>query len=282
MRARADERRREGRRSVLVPTMGALHEGHLNLVREGLRHGDDLTVSIFVNPTQFSPGEDYGRYPRRVDDDVAMLAGIAPHATVFVPDEVMMYPAGRERNLTWIEVDELTEHLCGAHRPGHFRGVTTIVGMLFNICRPHTAVFGLKDAQQFVILKRMTSDLHFGVDLVGVPTVREESGLALSSRNAYLSDEERRQATVLSKSVFAAEYEVVRNGERRPEALVNTMTRILEGAPDASIQYAEVVHAGTLRPMAQIQAGDTILAAVAVFFRTTRLIDSVFITAPSD
>lgn len=279
MQARAEQCCTEGRRVVLVPTMGALHEGHLALIREGLKHGDDLIVSIFVNPTQFGPGEDYGRYPRMAEEDLALVTSVDPNATIFLPEEREMYPSGTDGSLTWIGVDKLTEHLCGPYRPGHFRGVTTVVGMLFNICRPHSAVFGLKDAQQFVILKRMVSDLHYGVGLVGVPTVRHEDGLAQSSRNAYLNDGERRQARVLSDAVFAAQHHVI-GGERRSEALVHAMRHILARAPDARVQYAEVVDAETLQPVEDLSPGTTVLAAVAVYFGATRLIDSAFIPVP--
>ena len=281
MQADAGRRRRDGRRIVLVPTMGALHDGHLALVQEGLKHGDDLTVSIFVNPTQFGPGEDFGRYPRNLDRDIALLESIAAEVTLFAPDEEEMYPGGREANVTWITVNELDEHLCGPHRPGHFRAVATVVAKLFNACRPQVAVFGLKDAQQFVILRRMVRDLHFDVEMVGVPTSRHEDGLARSSRNAYLNGEERGQAVALSQAVFKAE-QLVREGESEVETVVQSMRRTLEQAPTASIQYAEVVDAETLQPLDRIDPGRHVLAAVAAVFRGTRLIDNVFVRAPVD
>lgn len=281
MQARAEERRQAGRRMVLIPTMGALHEGHLALVREGLKHADDLTVSIFVNPTQFGPGEDYRRYPRPIDKDVALLESIGADVTLFAPDEDEMYPRGMEANATWVSVDGLDAHLCGRHRPGHFRGVATVVAKLFNACRPNVAVFGLKDAQQFVILERMVRDLYFDVEVIGVPTARHEDGLARSSRNMYLDAEERRQAVVLSRAVFKAE-QLVREGERRPEALITAMRVALTEAADASVQYAEVVDAGTLQPLERIDPAQRVIAAVAVFFGGTRLIDNVFVRAPAD
>ena len=275
----AEQRRRKGRRQVLVPTMGALHEGHMHLVREGLKKGDDLTVSVFVNPTQFAPGEDFARYPRDLQEDMRRLGAISPDVTVFAPSDEAMYPRGRDEVVTWINVDALDTHLCGRHRPGHFRGVATVVAVLFHVCRPHAAVFGLKDAQQFVILKRMVQDLHFGIEMVGVPTAREADGLAFSSRNAYLNEEERAQAVVLSQAVAAAE-RLIMEGERRPEALVAAMRSEVDAAPLAQIQYAEVVDADMLQPVERIQPGDHVLAAVAAYLGETRLIDSTFVRAP--
>ena len=264
---------------MLIPTMGALHEGHIELVREAMRHGDDLTVSVFVNPTQFAPGEDFGRYPRVLEADMSRLEELGREITVFAPSDDQMYP-GRPGDVgTWITVDGLDRHLCGRHRPGHFRGVTTIVAKLFNICRPHAAVFGLKDAQQFVILKRMVRDLHFGIEMVGVPTVREDDGLAYSSRNVYLSSEERAQAVALSRAVKSAE-RLLEEGERRPEALVESMRSELAEAPLVRVQYAEVVDAETLQPIDRIQPGEHGLAAVSAYLGETRLIDSVFVRVP--
>lgn len=279
MRALVERRRRGGRRQVLVPTMGALHAGHIQLVREGLRHGDDLTVSIFVNPAQFAPGEDFARYPRVLDDDIHRLEEVGHDITVFAPTDREMYPGGMDTHVTWVTVEDLDRNLCGRHRPGHFRGVTTIVARLFNICRPHAAVFGLKDAQQFVILKRMVGDLNFGIDIVGFPTVREEDGLAFSSRNVFLDNEERAQAVVLSKAVRTAE-RLLMEGEQRPEALVESMRSALAEAPLARLQYAEVVDAETLQPIDRFQSGELVLAAVAAYLGETRLIDSVFVRVP--
>ncbi|BBM71912.1 pantoate--beta-alanine ligase [Rhodothermus marinus] len=278
MQAHADARRREGRRLALVPTMGALHEGHLALVRTARAHADHVTVSIFVNPTQFGPNEDYARYPRQLEKDVAALEALEVDV-VFAPTVEEMYPDGPEANLTWVYVEKLDAHLCGRYRPGHFRGVTTIVAKLFNICKPHVAVFGLKDAQQFQIIRRMVRDLHYDIELIGVPTVREPDGLALSSRNTYLSPEERKQAVVLSQAVEAAR-RAIEAGEQRPEAIVEAMRQILARAPLARVQYAEVVDAETLQPVTRIRPGQRVLAGVAVFFGDTRLIDSVFVEAP--
>lgn len=278
MQAQADAWRREGRRLALVPTMGALHEGHLTLVRTAQKHSDHVTVSIFVNPTQFGPSEDYARYPRQLEKDLAMLEALGVDVA-FAPTVAEMYPEGPEANLTWVYVEKLDAHLCGRYRPGHFRGVATVVAKLFNICKPHVAVFGLKDAQQFQIIRRMVRDLHYDVELIGVPTVREPDGLALSSRNAYLSQEERKQAVVLSWAVEAAR-QAIEAGEQRPEAIVEAMRQVLSQAPLARVQYVEVVDAETLQPVTRIRAGQRVLVGLAVFFGDTRLIDNVFVEAP--
>ncbi|SHK20959.1 pantoate--beta-alanine ligase [Rhodothermus profundi] len=278
MQAHADARRREGQRLALVPTMGALHEGHLALVREARARADHVTVSIFVNPTQFGPNEDYARYPRQLEQDVAALDALGVDV-VFAPTVEEMYPEGAASHLTWVYVEKLDAHLCGRYRPGHFRGVATVVAKLFNICKPHVAVFGLKDAQQFQIIRRMVQDLSYDIELVGVPTVREPDGLALSSRNVYLNPEERAQAVVLSRAVEAAR-RAIEAGEQRPEAIVEAMRQILARAPLARVQYVEVVDAETLQPVRQIRPGQRVLAGVAVFFGNTRLIDSVFVEAP--
>ncbi|WP_456428819.1 pantoate--beta-alanine ligase [Rhodocaloribacter sp.] len=279
MQAEADRRRAEDRRLALVPTMGALHEGHLALVREARRHADHVTVSIFVNPTQFAPGEDYEQYPRTLDADLERLERLGFVEVVFAPSPAGMYPGGPAGHRTWVTVEGLDEHLCGRFRPGHFRGVTTVVTKLFLACRPHVAVFGRKDAQQFLILRRMARDLNFGVEIVGVPTVREPDGLALSSRNVYLSPSERAQATALSRAVSEAK-RLAEAGEQRTKVLVEAMLRALAQAPDARVQYAEVVDTETLRPIEILEPGQEALAAVAVFFGHTRLIDNAFFRSP--
>ena len=259
--------------------MGALHDGHLALVREARKNGDDVTVSIFVNPTQFAPNEDFDRYPRTLESDVALLEEIDPEITVFAPSVETMYPSGVDRNMTWVEVDQLDQTLCGRHREGHFRGVTTVVIKLLNACKPHAAIFGLKDAQQFVIIKKMVEDLRLGVDVVGVPIVREQDGLAYSSRNAYLTSDQRRQAVALSQAVQGAE-RLVLEGEQRPQALVESMLLRLGSAEQGNVQYAEVVEADTLQPLDALRPGQHVLAAVAVFFGNTRLIDNAFVRVP--
>lgn len=278
MQALANAARQAGKRLALVPTMGALHAGHLALVEEARRKADHITVSIFVNPTQFGPGEDFERYPRQLDADLATLDQIGGVDAIFAPTVETLYPDGQDAQRVWVDVEAMDMHLCGRHRPGHFRGVVTVVVKLFNTCRPHCAIFGLKDAQQFVILRQMSRDLCFGVEVLGVPIVREKDGLALSSRNVYLSPDERVQAIVLSEAVETARQHILR-GEQRPEALVEAMLQTLARSPDAKVQYAEIVDARTLQPVTRIGAGQDVLAAVAVFFGETRLIDNAFVTA---
>lgn len=285
MQAYADQQRAEGHQIALVPTMGALHGGHLALVRAALDRADCVVVSIFVNPTQFGPDEDFEAYPRELDTDQHKLRERGVDI-VFAPSVSEMYPARADADgqsadsLSWVEVERLDEHLCGAHRPGHFRGVTTVVTKLFHACKPHVAVFGQKDAQQYVILQRMVQDLLFDIDIVGVPTVREPDGLAQSSRNAYLSPSERSQATVLHEAVETARTRI-QEGEQQISAIVEAMLEKLEQAPDARVQYAEVVDAHTLQPVEHVRSEQHVLAAVAVFFGDTRLIDSAFIQAPA-
>ncbi len=276
MHACADAARVAGRRLGLVPTMGALHEGHLALIREARRHSDHLTVTIFVNPTQFAPGEDFERYPRTLQHDLDRLEALDCVDVVFAPTPGEMYPGGTDANRTWVRVEGLDQHLCGRYRAGHFTGVTTVVARLFNICKPHVAVFGRKDAQQFLILRRMVRDLHYDITLIGVPTVREADGLALSSRNMYLSEAERAQAVVLSEAVAKAKA-LVAAGERRAEIVIQSMCAVLAAAPDAIVQYVEIVDTETLQPVDLMYAGQEVLAAVAVYFGDTRLIDNAFI-----
>ena len=279
MQAWADKRRAAGRRIALVPTMGALHAGHEALVREALSSADDVAVSIFVNPTQFVPGEDFEVYPRPFEKDVNILAALSPDVVAFAPGPGEMYPEGLQADRMSVSVGALSRHLCGAFRPGHFDGVATVVLKLFHACRPDVAVFGLKDAQQFVILRRLAQDMLLGIEVVGVPTVRDADGLAFSSRNAYLSPGERKAAAVVPQAVHAAA-EAIGRGEQRGEALVEIMRSIVRREAGARVEYAEVVDADTLQPTEAIRPGQRVLAAVAAFFGTTRLIDSVFAQAP--
>ena len=270
--------RQAGERLALVPTMGALHDGHLALVREARERADRVVVSIFVNPTQFGPDEDYDDYPRDLDGDEAKLRELGVDA-VFAPAASEMYPHAEDEDfpgpLTWVTVDELTNSLCGAFRDGHFRGVTTVVAKLLNACNPHVAVFGTKDAQQLVVLRRMVEDLLMDVDIVGVETVREPDGLAASSRNKYLSEAERTQSTVETARTR------VEAGEQDAGAVVEAMHDVLGQADLGEVQYAEVVDATTLQPIDHIEPGTDVLAAVAVFFEDTRLIDNAFISVPA-
>jgi len=282
MQAHADAARAEGQTLALVPTLGALHEGHLALVRRALEEADHVTVSVFVNPTQFGPDEDYDDYPRDLEGDRETLDALDVDA-LFAPSVEEMYPyvddAALPGPLAWVSVEHLDKHLCGAYREGHFRGVTTVVTKLFHACKPDLGVFGKKDAQQYVILQRMVEDLLLDIHIIGVPTVREPDGLAQSSRNDYLDPDERTQATVLHEAVSAAET-AIDGGEQEADAVVRAMENTLATAPDADVQYAEVVDANTLQPVDHLASGQEILAAVAVFFGDTRLIDNTFVQVP--
>ena len=268
VRAVLEAARREGRTVGLVPTMGALHEGHLSLIRQARADNDLIVVSIFVNPTQFGAGEDLESYPRDVERDLR-LAGEAGADVVFSPSEAQMYPRGYS---TWVDVEGLTEGLCGSSRPGHFRGVCTVVTKLFAICGPDRAYFGEKDAQQLAVIKRMVQDLNTPVEVVSCPTVREADGLALSSRNVRLSDEERAEAPVIFRALSAART-LVENGEREAARLEDEIRTVLADASRVTIDYVEIVDAVGLTPV-EVLAGPC-LVAVAVWFGDTRLIDNL-------
>jgi pantoate--beta-alanine ligase len=257
--------RARGERIAFVPTMGALHAGHVTLLREARKLGQRLALSIFVNPTQFGPNEDLARYPRDLAGDLAKAAG-AGTDVAFVPDARDVYPAGFQ---TTVEVRELARGLCGPFRPGHFAGVATVVCKLFNVVRPDVAVFGEKDYQQLAIVRRMVADLDMGIEIVGVPTVREPDGLAMSSRNAYLSPPERARALSLSRALFAAR-DAVAGGARRADAIVARARAALDVD---RIDYVELVDAGSLQPLATVDRPAVL--AVAAFIGRTRLIDNV-------
>lgn len=267
-RAACDAARARGARVGLVPTMGALHDGHLALVREARKSADFVVCSIFVNPTQFGPNEDFSRYPRDLEGDMRKLAEAD---LVFAPEAGAMYPPGDE---TRVRVGALAAHLCGPHRPGHFEGVATVVTKLFAIAGPCTAVFGKKDYQQLAILRRVATDLFLPVTVVGHPIVREPDGLAMSSRNAYLSAEERARALALSRGLSAAARSFAA-GERRAGALRATV--LAEVHPAAtSIDYVAVADADAVVPYDDAEdVGDRALVAVACRIGTTRLIDNV-------
>ena len=252
----------------LVPTMGAFHEGHRSLMRAARAEHDLVVVSLFVNPTQFGPNEDLDAYPRDLAADAA-AAEAEGVDVLFTPTVDTMYPDGAR---TTVHVDGLTEGLCGASRPGHFDGVTTIVTKLFSIAGECSAYFGCKDAQQLAVVRRMTADLDLPVAVVGCPIVRERSGLARSSRNAYLSDEERRRATVLVRALRAASDAVVA-GERDADEVRRVLAGVLATEPSVRVDYAEVVDAHDLRPVERIERET--LVALAAFVGTTRLIDNV-------
>jgi pantoate--beta-alanine ligase len=268
MTALARQWRKEGKRIGFVPTMGYLHEGHLSLVRESKKRADVTVVSIFVNPTQFGPNEDFKKYPRDLAKDSAYLekGGVD---CLFYPAAAEIYPPGYR---TFIEVHGLQDRLCGRCRPGHFRGVATVVLKLFNIVGPDLAFFGAKDAQQILIIQRMTADLNLDVEVVTCPLVREADGLALSSRNAYLSPEERKAALVLSTSLRGAE-RAIAAGERDAAEIIAGIRSMIGAEPLARIDYVEAVDPLNLEPVAEIR-GD-VLIALAVYFGTTRLIDNL-------
>jgi pantoate--beta-alanine ligase len=265
-------RKAEGHRVALVPTMGYLHEGHLSLVREGKRRASCVLASIFVNPIQFGPREDLDRYPRDLPRDSALLEAEGVDA-LFAPEVEEMYPHGFA---TRVNVEgPLTEGLCGARRPGHFSGVATVVTKLFTACEPDVALFGQKDAQQAAVIRRFTRDLDLPVEIVVCPIVRERDGLAMSSRNVYLSPEERNQAPALFRSLRAAEA-LFASGERRAEVLLDTVRRGIARAPLARLDYAELVDADSLVPVQRVEA--PALLALAVFFGSTRLIDNTVLS----
>jgi pantoate--beta-alanine ligase len=257
--------RARGERIAFVPTMGALHAGHVALLAEARKRGDKLALSIFVNPTQFGPSEDLARYPRDLPGDLAKAAG-AGTDVAFVPEVAEIYPAGFQ---TTIEVRELARGLDGVSRPGHFAGVATVVAKLFNIVQPDLAVFGEKDFQQLAIVRRLVADLAMGIEIVGLPTVREPDGLAMSSRNAYLSPAERMRALSLSRALFAARDRAAA-GERDAKTLVDGARAALDVD---RFDYLELCDAATLAPVARVEGPSVLL--VAAFIGRTRLIDNV-------
>ena len=258
---------REGQRIAFVPTMGYLHEGHASLMREGRRRGDLLVASIFVNPTQFGVGEDFESYPRDLTRDTA-LAAAAGVDVIFAPTAKEMYPAGYQ---TWVDVERVSLPLCGARRPGHFRGVTTVVTKLFNAVQPDVALFGKKDFQQLAVIRRMTLDLNLPVEIVGMPIVREADGLAMSSRNAYLSTDERQSALCLSRAINRARA-LYRQGISAVAELRTGVLALIGAEPLAVIDYAEFCDSGTLEEATT--ARDDTLLALAVIIGKTRLIDN--------
>lgn len=267
MRSWSAEQRRQGRRIAFVPTMGSLHEGHLALVRDAKTRGDSVVVSIFVNPMQFGPSEDFGKYPRDLERDRAMLENLGVDI-LFHPAVAEIYPAGYQ---THIEVENLSLPLCGMVRPGHFRGVATVVAKLFNIVQPHVAVFGEKDFQQLQIVRRLVRDLSMDIDIVGHPIVREADGLAMSSRNAYLSPEERRAAVCLSRALCRAE-KLVRRGETSAAAVLRSVTAELAQEPLGQLEYAKLCDVETLNDVERIDG--KVVLALAVRFGRARLIDN--------
>jgi pantoate--beta-alanine ligase len=271
MRSVSRKMRREDKSIGLVPTMGSLHEGHLSLVREARRMCDTVVVSIFVNPKQFGPGEDFERYPRDLTKDT-MLLGDYNVDYIFAPAPEEIYP---KNFATFVEVAGLSEQLEGAARPGHFRGVATVLTILFNVIRPDFAFFGQKDAQQTLVVRRLVRDLAFDTEIVVLPTVREESGLAFSSRNAYLTDEDRRAAAVLYRALSHAE-SAYGEGERSGRRLAELVRADIEREPRAQIEYVAINDADTLEQLDRLD-DRPVLISLAVRFGRTRLIDNVIL-----
>ncbi|MEW6375562.1 MAG: pantoate--beta-alanine ligase [Thermodesulfobacteriota bacterium] len=268
MKELASYARRAGKTLAFVPTMGFFHDGHLSLMREGRRRGDLLIVSLFVNPTQFGPNEDFKNYPRDFERDRKMAEEVGVDI-LFAPEAIEMYPPNHQ---TIVRVEKVTQNLCGKSRPTHFQGVTTVVMMLFEIVMPHVAIFGEKDYQQLVTIQRMVRDFHMSVEVLGMPTVREEDGLAMSSRNTYLLPEERKAALSLYRSLQEAKG-LLQKGERKADRILHEVKGILRSEPLVRIDYVQICDAYTLQDV-DIIDGDVIVA-LAVYLGKTRLIDNL-------
>jgi len=264
--------RDKGKKIGFVPTMGALHIGHISLIKKAAKECDFVVVSVFVNPTQFGPGEDFKKYPRPFKSDLAICrkAGVD---VVFAPSPQEMY---KKENLTWVNVEKLTEPLCGRSRPGHFRGVATVCAKLFNIVTPDVAYFGQKDAQQAIVIKRMVADLNMPLKIVIYPTVRQADGLAESSRNKYLSEQQKKDATCIYKALKKSE-SLIRAGTTKSKTIIDEMKKVLNRVPSIEIEYISIVDAETLRNIEKITG--KVLAVVAVKIGSTRLIDNIVVDA---
>lgn len=260
--------RQLGRTIAFVPTMGFFHEGHLSLMKEGRKRGDLLVVSLFVNPTQFGPSEDFKKYPKDFERDRKMVEEVNVDV-LFVPEAIEMYPPNHQ---SIVRVEKVTQGLCGRSRPTHFQGVTTVVNMLFNIVMPHVAIFGEKDFQQLVTIQQMVRDLHMDVEVVGMPIVREADGLAMSSRNSYLQPNERKAALSLYRSLKRTG-ELLQKGERRAERILEGAREVLFSEPLVKIDYIQVCNANTLEDIDEIE-GDVVIA-IAAYVGQTRLIDNL-------
>jgi pantoate--beta-alanine ligase len=267
MQAVAESKRCQGRRIVLVPTMGYFHEGHLNLMKVGRNHGDYLAVSIYVNPMQFAPTEDFSAYPRDFERDKMLAQGVGVDC-IFYPDHREMYPEGYQ---THVEVEGVTNNLCGISRPRFFRGVTTICTKLFHIVKPHVTVFGQKDFQQYVTIKKMVKDLNMDIEVIGMRTTREPDGLAMSSRNVYLNAEERESALSLSRSLLLAK-SLYEKGERKVDVILKEVRERIIGHPYVKIDYAQICDSSTMKNISSIE--DSSVLALAVWVGKTRLIDN--------
>jgi pantoate--beta-alanine ligase len=271
MQGRARQWRSQGLKAVLVPTMGFFHPGHLSLMEYGKTIGERLVVSLFVNPAQFGPQEDLGRYPRDLDRDVR-LARDAGVDCLYTPEAGAMYPPGYQ---TYVEVESLSQGLCGASRPGHFKGVATVVLKLLNQAAPQAAVFGEKDYQQLMVIKRMAADLNLDTEIVGRPIVREPDGLAMSSRNTYLNPEERASALCLYRALLAAR-ELVASGARSREPILAAVSQIINATPGTRIDYVALVDPVTLQDVEAIRGEARLLLAVRL--NNTRLIDNTLLS----
>jgi len=270
MQERSDRIRCQGITIVFVPTMGFLHEGHLSLMREGKKHGEDLVVSIFVNPKQFGPGEDLEAYPRDLERDLELVRKEGVNA-VFTPNAGEIYG---ERFQTYVELEKLPNHLCGISRPVFFKGVATVVTKLFNIVKPHVAVFGQKDFQQLTVIRQMVRDLNLDITIIGSPTVREPDGLAMSSRNTYLTPEQRLSALSLNKSLKKAQT-LVENGLRDADEIIDAAAALIRSHPETEIDYISVCDPETLDDLATIDR--PALMALAVKIGKARLIDNMIL-----
>jgi pantoate--beta-alanine ligase len=267
MQGLADSLRSQGKRIALVPTMGYLHEGHVSLMEEGRKRADTLVVSVFVNPTQFGPQEDLDAYPRDFERDRERMEAVGVD-TVFYPTDGGMYGDGYQ---TYVTVEEVTQKLCGRSRPDHFRGVATVVTKLFNIVKPHVALFGEKDFQQLVVIRRMVEDLNLDIEIVGCPIVRDPDGLAMSSRNKYLNSDERTEALAIKKALERAQ-ELYRNGETRAQVLVEEASQVLGNHSRIRTDYVSICDAHTLTEVEDVEGGTVM--AIAAFLGKTRLIDN--------
>jgi pantoate--beta-alanine ligase len=267
MQSFSESLRLKGEKIAFVPTMGYFHEGHLCLMKEAKKMADYVVVSIYVNPTQFGPKEDFSKYPRDLNRDLKMAQSVGVDVIFFPPDKEM-YPEGYQ---TYVDVEKVTQNLCGMSRPGHFRGVTTVCNKLFNIVKPHIAIFGKKDFQQFISIKRMVDDLNMDLQIIGLPTVREADGLAMSSRNKYLSKAERPAALTLFKALKLAQ-KFYSNGEKKSSIIIKEVEKLIKKAPSTEIDYIRICGIETLRDVDKVN--NQAVIALAVKVGTTRLIDN--------
>jgi len=267
MQQYAEGLRRAGKRIAFVPTMGYLHKGHLSLMEEGRKLGDCLVTSIYVNPTQFGPSEDLAKYPRDFKRDESLCSGVGVDV-IFYPGDREMYP---EHYQTYVDLEGVTQNLCGLSRPGHFRGVATVCAKLFNIVKPHVAIFGKKDFQQLVVIKRMVEDLNMDLEILGMSTVREKDGLAMSSRNIYLKPDEREAALSLNRSLKMAK-NLYDGGEKDAGKIIGEVTRVISRHPQAKIDYVKICDTTTMKDVERLQGREVIALAVRV--GVARLIDN--------